>query len=147
MTYHYQIHIWEHSNDEPEPATFEAAGQTFLALQDTEAPANAKFVSLVQKLLKHHPSQANNPKCLHSAWGGDPFRDALLTNKRLFSLSLPTADRVELLRLVVENASVLGLTVFDDQIGMVFFPSGLVLPQEHAASWVQIKKQIDSETL
>lgn len=147
MTYNYQIHIWEPATHEPEPATFEAAGQTLLALQDASAPVNTKFVTLVQKLLKHHPSQAGNPRCLHSAWGGDPFRDALMAQKKLFSIRLPPANRVELLRLVVESAMALDLAVFDNQIEMVFFPSGLVLPQEHAASWVRIKEQMDSESL
>lgn len=147
MTYHYQIHIWEHCTDQPEPATFAAAGQTLQALQATRAPANTKFVSLVQKLLKHYPSQACNPNRLRSAWGGDPFRDALMADKKLFSLRLPPANRVELLRLVVESAMALGLAVFDHQIAMVFLPSGRVLPQERADSWVRIKEQMDSEVL
>lgn len=147
MTYNYQIHIWEQCADQPEPATFETAGHTLQALQNTSAPANTKFVSLVQNLLRHYPSQACNPKRQHSAWGGDPFRDALMTNKKLFSIRLPQANRVELLRLVVDTATALSLTVFDDQVGMVFCPSGLVLPQERADSWVRIKEQMDCEIL
>ncbi len=118
-----------------------------LALQGTKAAANPKFVELVQQLLKHHPSQASDPGCPHSAWGGDPFKDALTDKESLFCLSLPPANRVELLRLVVDTANVLGLTVLDDQIGMVFFPSGAVLPEERADSWVLIKEQMDSENL
>lgn len=118
-----------------------------LALQGVKAPANPKFIDLVQQLLKRHPSQASDPSCPHSTWGGDPLKDALINRERLFCLSLPPANRVEMLRLVVETASVRGLTVFDDQIGMVFFPSGVVLPEDRAASWVRIKAQMDSENL
>ena len=147
MSYDYKIYIWEQSAELPEPATFEAAGQAMLTLQGAKAPANPKFVELVQQLLKHHPSQASDPGCHHSAWGGDPFKDALTEDEKLFCLSLPPANRVELLRLVVDTATVLGLTVFDGQIEMVFLPSGTVLPQDRAASWVLIKEQMDSENL
>jgi hypothetical protein len=147
MTYNYKIYIWEQSSSLPEPATFEAAGQTMRALQATNAPANAKFVALVEQLLKRHPSQASDPGCLHSAWGGDPLKDAQNDDETLFCLSLPTANRVELLRLVVDSATALGLAVFDDQIGMAFFPSGAVLPEDRAPSWVLIKAQMDSENL
>jgi hypothetical protein len=147
MAYEYKIYIWQQSSDLPGPTTFEAAGQTMQALKNIQAPANLKFVELVQQLLKHHPSQASDPHCPHSAWGGDPLGDALTGDKKLFCLSLPPANRVELLRLVVDTASARGLTVLDDQIGMVFFPGGAVLPEDRAASWVRIKEQMDSENL
>lgn len=147
MTYNYKIYIWEQSTNLPEPTTFEAATETVQALQGQKASPNRKFVDLVQQLLKHHPSQASDPSCPHSAWGGDPLKDAITDDEKLFCLSLPPANRVELLRLVVDTATARGLSVFDDQIGMVFFPSGVVLPEDRAASWVLIKEQMDSEDL
>ncbi len=147
MTYEYQIYIWVQSKDQPEPTTFEAASQTMLALQTSDAPANAKFVALVEELLKHHPSQACDPGCTHLVWGGDPLKEAQDNDQAIFSLHLPQADRVALLRLVVETATAQGLTVFDAQIGMVFLASGVVLPEEHATSWALIKTQMDSENL
>jgi len=111
------------------------------------APANANFVALVKQLLEHHPSQACNPTCTHLVWGGDPLKEAQDNDRAIFSLRLPQADRVALLRLVVDTATALGLTVLDEQLGMVFLPSGAVLPEEHAKSWTLIKMQMDSETL
>ena len=147
MTYTYQIYIWVQSDKQPEPATFETARQTRLALQMIGAPANAKFVALVEQLLKHHPSQACAPACSHLVWGGDPLKEAQDNDQAIFSLRLPQADRVALLRLVVDTATTLGLTVLDEQLGMVFLPSGAVFPEEHAKSWALIKAQMDSENL
>lgn len=147
MTYQYQIYIWVQSENQPEPATFEAASQTMLALQTSGAPANAKFVALVEQLLKYRPSQACDPGCTHFAWGGDPLKEAQDNEQAIFSLRLPQADRVALLRLVVDTASAQGLAVLDEQIGMVFLPSGAVLPEGHAKSWALIKAQMDLETL
>jgi hypothetical protein len=141
----YLLRIWEHSALLPEPVTFELASQTARALQATQSSANPKFTTLVLQLLKHHPSQASDPTCLHSAWRGDPLKDAQTGADALFTLGLPPADRVELLRLVVDQAAALGLTVFDDQDGMVFLPSGTILPEERATSWVLLKAQMDSE--
>jgi hypothetical protein len=75
------------------------------------------------------------------------LKEAQDNEQAIFSLRLPQADRVQLLRLVVDTATALGLTVFDGQIGMVFLPSGAVFPEEHAKSWALIKMQMDSETL
>lgn len=147
MTYNYQIYIWVQSKNEPEPATFEVASQTLLALQTSGVPANAKFVALVEQLLKHHPSQAGDLRRPHCAWGGDPLKEAQDNEQAIFCIRLSQADRVQLLRLVVDTATAQGLTVLDEQIGMVFFPSGAVLPEEHAKSWALIKTQMDSETL
>lgn len=142
----YLLRIWEHSARFPEPVTFEIASQTARALQTAKAAANPKFRALALQLLKHHPSQASDPTYPHSAWRGDPLKDAQTGDDALFTLELPPADRVELLRLVVDQAAALGLTVFDDQDGMVFLPSGTVLPEERAASWALLKAQMDSET-
>lgn len=145
MTYEYKIYIWVQSEDQPEPVTFETASQTMLALQMSGAPANKKFVALVEELLKHHPSQACDPACTHLVWGGDPLKEAQDNDQAIFSLRLPQADRVALLRLVVDTATAQGLAVLDKQLGMVFLPSGAVLPEEHAKSWALIKAQMDLE--
>ena len=147
MTHQYQIYIWIQNKNQPEPATFAAASQTMLALQTNGAPANAKFVALVEQLLKHYPSQACDAGFTHSVWGGDPLKEAQDNEQAIFCLCLPQANRVELLRLVVDTATVQGLVVFDEQLGMVFLPSGAVLPEEHARSWTLIKAQMDSENL
>ena len=145
MSHNYKIHILEPSGDLSGPATFEAALQTLRGLQGSKIPANPKFVELVLQLLKQHPSQASDPSCPHLAWGGDPLKSAQNSDEAVFSLSLPTANHVELLRLVVDTATALGLTVLDDQIGMVFLASGTVLPEERAVSWKMLKEQMDSE--
>lgn len=54
MAYNHHVYILAQPIDQPEPTTFEAASQAKLALQTSGEPANAKFVALVEQLLKHH---------------------------------------------------------------------------------------------
>ena len=53
-------------------------------------------------------------------------------------------ERVQVMRCVVDEATAKGLTVMDEQLGMVFLPSGQVLPQSDQAGWDDLKQQMDA---
>lgn len=104
----YDLRVWEHHGTEP--ASFEAATQTLLALERLRPGQNPKFVALGQQLAARFPQH----RC------GDAGDAAV------WAFALPPDDRVPLLQFVVEAANALGLVVLDDQLGIAFLPSGAV---------------------
>ena len=67
-------------------------------------------------------------------WAGDPVHETQTCDEAVYAISLLYTKRMGIMRLVVDTAMALGLTVFDDQIGMAFLPSGEVLPKEQSVS-------------
>jgi hypothetical protein len=136
------LHIWEQPNTLPVPGTVAMAGQIWLTLRERKAAINPKFVALARQLVASYPSQQSDPK--NSVWIGDPIGEAQTCDDAVFTIALPPANRLGLLRLVADKATAHGLTVYDMQIGMVFLPNGVVLPQEHAAAWALEKQKMDA---
>jgi hypothetical protein len=79
-----------------------------------------------------------------SPWIGDPIAEARDCNSAVWAFSLPPEDRLRLLSAVVRRADALGLTVFDDQLGLVFCPPDRVLPPERAEMWRAAEEELDS---
>ena len=137
----FDLQIWEQPNTLPTPDTVAQAGQISLTLQQRKAPINPKFVEFARQLVASYPSQKSDPA--NAVWVGDPVGEAQTCDDAVFSISLPPVNRLGLLRLVADTATALGLTVYDDQIGMAFLPTGVVLPNEHAEAWKREKQQMD----
>jgi hypothetical protein len=76
-------------------------------------------------------------------WQGDPIAIAQSWAGAVWPFSLPDGDRVAVMRALVDQATALGLVVFDDQLGMAFLPGGQVLPTEMASQWADLKRQLD----
>ena len=139
----YDLRIWQQPAGLPEPATLAQACEYYRVLNEKQAPVNPKFIALARQLMAHYPSQdSSNPD--DDVWVGDLIGQASNCDQAIFAFSLPPVNRLGLLRLVADEATALGLTVFDDQIGMAFLPSGRVLPEVHAAAWAQMKRDMDA---
>lgn len=140
----YEIRMWEQPAGLPEPATFTQACEYYRALNGKEASVNPKFIALARKLLAHYPFPASDPAGPDAVWQGDLLKGASHWDEAVFGISLPPVNRLGLMRLVVDEATALGLTVFDDQIAMAFLPSGKVLPEVHTVAWAQMKRDMDA---
>lgn len=139
----YDLRIWEQPAGLPEPVTLGNACECYRTLNEKQAPVNPKFIALARQLVAHYPSQnPSNPD--DDVWVGDLIGQASSCDQAIFAFSLPPVNRLGLIRLVVDEATALGLTVFDDQIAMAFLPSGKVLPEVHAAAWAQMKRDMDA---
>jgi hypothetical protein len=144
----YDIRIWEHPAGRPTPTTLEEAGRSMLELEKTRPGVNPKFIALAQKMIEGHTYSAMYPSGDRAAqdatWLGNPVQQAKELEKAVWAVELPEADRVGMLRFMVDNATGLGLAVFDEQIGMAFLPGGIVLPQAQRALWDGLKEEMAS---
>ncbi|TXT38984.1 MAG: Uncharacterized protein FD135_2518 [Comamonadaceae bacterium] len=144
----YDIRIWEHPAGRPTPTTLEEAGRSMLELEKTRPGVNPKFIALAQKMIEGHTYSAMYPSGDRAAqdatWLGNPVQQAKELAKAVWAVELPEEDRVGMLRFMVDNATGLGLAVFDEQIGMAFLPGGIVLPQAQRAMWDGLKEEMAS---
>src|SRR5207253_306412 len=80
-----------------------------------------------------------------AVWPSDPAAEAQALTRAVWAVGIPDDDRVRIAHFVVERATALGLTVFDDQLGMAFLPSGQVLPPEKAEIWAGLTRELAQE--
>ena len=133
----YDIRIWEQPADEAAPNTFEAAVRIWSNLEGRELGPNPKFAALAERMAELEEED-------DSPWISDPVAEAKDCSSAVWSFSLPPEKRVHLLHMVVKRANALGLTVFDDQLGLMFCPPNRVLPPERAQMWEGAAKELDS---
>ncbi|MGJ7558876.1 hypothetical protein ACSFBI_33410 [Variovorax sp. RB3P1] len=146
----YDLRAWERPVGQADPASFEEASQILLELERLKPGPNPRFIELAEKMAERYPVQGQGASSHRdngsdAAWVGDPVVDARGCMRAVWAFALPTGDRVRVLRFVVESANSLGLTVFDDQLGMAFIPPGRVLPTEHAHTWEGAKREMNAE--
>lgn len=144
----YDIRIWEHPSHRPTPTSREEVGRIMLELEKTKPGVNPKFVALAQKMIECHTYSDMYPSgdraAADATWLGNPVRVAKEWEKGVWGVELPSEDTVGILRFMVDSATGLGLTVFDEQIGMAFLPGGVVLPQQQRAMWDGLKVEMAS---
>ncbi|MDA7418513.1 hypothetical protein PGB34_19250 [Xenophilus arseniciresistens] len=151
-TMSHDIRIWERPMGQPNPTSLEEAGRTMQALERLRPGLNPKFMALAERMAARYPVLGREQQFVSAteddgngaAWLGDPREQAKNCTEAVWAFELPTEDPVRALRFVVDNANALGLTVLDDQIGMVFVPPDQVLPPEHAALWQSAKREMDA---
>ena len=120
----YVIHIWE----EAAPKSLQQADQLHERLAGTAAPANPKFLQLAQALVSRFPAEVGGRGEGEDHWVESPPDGR--TETRVYSLGLYDAGAEQLLPVLVETATALGLTVYDDQAGCAWLPGGWVLDEE-----------------
>jgi len=144
----YDLRIWEQPRTLPMPKTVEDAGRLMLALEARKPGANPKFVQFAQKLVARYPSRdmyaPGDPDANDAVWMGNPVEHARNGKEAVFAISLPELDRPKIMRFVVQAANELGLTVFDDQLGMAFLPGGKVLPEDGKELWDELEEELES---
>ena len=135
------LKVWQQPHDTPTPTTLDEAIQTMDALQLTQPGINPSFVAVALKLVKKFPVDVED-----SVWSSDPVDAVAMFRGGVWVLDMPddAQERVQLMRCVVDEAAAKGLTVMDEQLGMVFLPSGQVLPQSDQAGWDDLKQQMDA---
>lgn len=119
----YVIHIWE----SPKPACV-ADAINFLNTQASERVGqNPKFIELAKELTAHFPCittrDADDPTAV---WTDGPLDGA--TNRRCYTVGIARHHWV-VRDHIFTSASLLGLTCFDEQEGIVFLPGRLILPE------------------
>ncbi|MFM2450129.1 MAG: hypothetical protein RIS44_2579 [Pseudomonadota bacterium] len=135
------LKVWQQPQDAPTPTTLEEAIQVVDALQLTEPGINPDFVTVAHKLVKKFPVDDED-----SVWLSDPRDQSVLFRGGVWVLDLPDDpdQRAHLMRCVVDESTARGLTVMAEELGMVFLPSGQVLPPSDQAGWDDLKQQMDT---
>lgn len=136
----YDIRIWEHPVGLERPDSFEAAVRPGLELETRTEGQNPKFVQLATGL-RNLSDDDNSP------WVSDPVASAQRCQRLVWAFELPDRERVRLLYTVIKLANALGLTVLDDQLGLVFCPPDRVFPPDRAALWQSAANELAGETV
>lgn len=127
----YDLRIWETPPGQTLPKSFEEAASAVFALERLEAAPNPKFMALAAQMARYKG-------CGEGPWIGDLVAEAQRCNRGAWVFLLPVESRMRLMYVVVRMANDLGLTVLDDQLGMVLLPPQTVLPLERASVWRDI---------
>ena len=120
----YNLYVWEQPKGQQQPATLQEAGVMARALERTGLRPGANAISFLQDL---------SPELGTVAPDDSP----------VLVLGVSQSDRLQFIRRAVDAARRRGLTVLDDQLGLVFLPTGAVLPQGQALLWQQVVEQLD----
>lgn len=121
----YGLFVWEQPAGKPHPATLADAGALMRALEGTGLPPGGNLVSFARQL----PPESG---------------PAALPDGPVMVLDMPQADRLRFIRRTVDAARKHKLTVLDDQLGLVFLPTGAMLPREQAPFWKAVVEQLDT---
>lgn len=139
----YNLTIWETPVHWKTPAKLQEAAKHLQALEQTLASINPALQELARQLAALYPSMDSPGEDARDAvWISNPVKDVEAMERAVWVLGLPDEDRVTVLCHVVEIANMLGLTVLDDQMGMVFLPGGKVLPANKRALWEGVKAHV-----
>ena len=133
----HELLIWDGTGTQPAPTTFAQAGHTLERLETQRPGPNANFIALARVLQDQCSGAAD-------AWAGKLVAQAQAWSEAVWPLSLPPDQHLSALRIAVEQATALGLTVLDDALGLVFLPGGQVLPPEMQAQWADMQRQLDA---
>jgi len=124
----YDIRVWDLPADHASPDSFEAAARQWSRLEALEPGPNPKFAALATAMRALSDDD-------DSPWVGDPVASAQNCHRAVWVFELPGQERARLLYAVVKLANGIGLTVLDDQLGLVFCPPDRVLPPDRAKLW------------
>lgn len=123
----YNLYIWEQPGGELQPATAEEASRLVQRLQRGGTTAGRRLAHLVRELERQ----------------GD-YGPLAQPEGAVMVIALPASDRMRFMRLTVDAATSQGLTVLDDQLGIVFTPGGGVLPGEYVPFWRSVQEELDT---
>ncbi len=119
----YVVHLWE----EAAPASLQEADRLHMRLAGTPAAANPKFAQLARALIDRFPTEVGGRGGAGAEWVESPPDGQ--TDSRVYSLGLYGEADTLLLPVLVEQATELGLTAYDDQAGRAYLPGAWVLDE------------------
>lgn len=134
----YDLRIWEHPAGQATPASLEEAARRGMELEQLAPGFNPKFAELAEQMVAYSGSA-------NASWIGSPVANARNCSRAVWSFALPSENRVHLLCVVVKLANALGLTVWDDQLGLALIPPDVVLPPERASIWKSAMQAMEDE--
>lgn len=122
----YTLQIWE----TPTPTSAQEAEQICDQLSDEKAEQNLKFITLAQQLTQRYPciTQPKGNKeegYENSVWSEGPFNG--VCDQPIYGLGVVIDHVAEVMPFVCSTANALGLTVYDQQTGDTYVPSGVIL--------------------
>jgi hypothetical protein len=136
----YTLHIWNPASTMPlvNASLAEVADRLEQLVQVPATDADrALFSELADRLWQHYPS-ADDPEPAQDIFEGNLPSDAPTVRNRLWTIGIDGGNRLRVLRDVAENAKIVGLAVYDDQIGIGFDPKIGVIPKQRASEWQDV---------
>lgn len=121
----YTLHLWER----PVPADLDEALALHESLAGQHVPQVAAFLTLASRLAARYPSIRTQPDD-DGVWSDGPLDGR--TDEPVYSIGIRSQALDEVAPFVVETARALGLTVLDEQAGVVYLPDGRALDHRGA---------------
>ena len=134
----------------PEPTTLQEMWMQVEPRLQQEAPVNAKFVDLAQRLVDRFPNpdaEPDDPLAEESVWLIDPVEQAEGHERQVWNLGLPVEQNVQVLHEAVRQATALGLSVLADHLGVAFLPGNKIVPASLQEQWEVLFEDLPAETL
>jgi hypothetical protein len=127
----YTLQIWE----SPIPASAQEAEQICDQLSDENSEQNLKFITLAQLLTRRYPcitllTGDEDEGYENGVWSEGPLDGVCY--QPIYGLGIAISHVAEVMPFVCKTANALGLTVYDQQTGDTYLPSGacLAIPDE-----------------
>lgn len=114
----HSLHVWEF----PLPATVSEAAAAALDMGNEVVGQNPGFIVLARRLASRYPDARLAPGA--SVWGERALDG--VTDRRAWQIAV-VRERARVIPFVARQANLLGLCVFDMQLGMAWLPDGTVL--------------------
>jgi hypothetical protein len=132
------IYLWEHPSHLPPLTTLEEGVQEFLALSPKELGiVNPKFIAFGEQLAQRFPGadsfSPDSDEAQDAAWPTSPAHEAKQVTSAVYVFGLPDNQWECVMAAAVELGTKAGLTVLIDLLGILFLPTGEILPDDAGA--------------
>lgn len=135
----HSIHVWDPLLHGPVPQSLEEAMAMYVQLSKAASEGakdgvNSTFLAFAQRVqdcVKFVPEPDETLMHLY----GNFVEQARKVDEPLFSIELPLDDWIDIMKVMVKTANAFGLVIYDDNMGMVFLPTGQIFPAEKAEMW------------
>ncbi|WP_341912186.1 hypothetical protein [Polaromonas sp. YR568] len=116
--------------------------------RDEPAPVNPRYVKLASTMLEEFPTREmlveRGEDERDSVWLNSPLNEARQITQAVWHMDLPTDQGPQVLAKLVKYGTQLGLTMYNDQLGIGFLPDGGVIPSERAEEWEAFQDEAES---
>lgn len=141
----HMMYVWD--EQQGNPSSIQEAISILNQLENAPAQLNSALYDFAQKLqLQAEESFRGN----HDLGGNVEFVENFLNKKQqintaILKLFLPMEDNFEIMQLVVETAKLTKVVIFDDRYGLLFLPSGQILPHDRASVYLEMCQLADED--
>jgi hypothetical protein len=132
----------------PRPYTIALLWNHIQKFRDEPAPVNPRYVELASTMLEEFPTREmlveRGEDERDSVWLNSPLNEARQITQAVWHMDLPTDQGPQVLAKLVKYGTQLGLTMYNDQLGIGFLPDGGVIPSERAEEWEAFQEEAES---